>query len=319
MKRTGTLKAAILLAAAALLQGGRPLLAQGAAPKLLTIFFSSNVSGNFEPCGCTVHPAGGLARRAGVVQDYRQKHQDWVLEIDLGNYFEQPGPQAAAVNHLLLESLQKFPIRVMNLASDDLYLWETLSAETPQTQVISSNLKPIRRSLPQPSPYAVIEVPAQELGLRKNLRIGFLGVIDPRRVRPNSGMRATDPLAAVRTVKKTVLEKEKADFLILLTDLPRDSSEIEPGSLLYQLADQNPEVAAILNTERRYVLFPPQKVNNAVILSGVERGRHISRLTLTLDESGRVTKADHATIELLEGLPEDETWRAKQESLKLFQ
>lgn len=319
MKRMGTLKAGYLLAGLVLLHGWAPLVAEGAAPKPLTIFFTSNVAGNFGPCGCSAHPAGGLARRAGVIQDYRQKHEDWVIEVDLGNYFEQPGPRAAAVNQLLLESLEKLPIQVMNLASDDLHLWETLSKDTPRTQVISSNLKPLRRSLPEPKPYAIVEVAAADLGLKKNLRIGFLGITDPRRVRPNSGMRGADPLAAVQAVKQTVLEKEKADFLILLTDLPRTSSEIEPGSLLHQLAAQNPEVAAILNTERRYVLFTPQIVNNAVILSGVERGRHISRLTLTLNESGRVEEVDQDTVELKEGLPEDEMWRAKQESLKIFQ
>ena len=240
------------------------------------------------------------------------------MQIDLGNYFEKPGPRAGAVNRLLLESLDRFPIQVMNLASDDLHFWQTLHQQASRTQVISTNLKPRRPSLPQPKLYAIVEIPAVELGLKKNLRIGFLGVTDPGRVRPNSGMKATDPLAAVESVKKAVLEKEGADFLILLTDLPRQSNQIEPGSLLYQLAQLNPEVAAILNTERRYVLFPPQIVNNAVILSGVERGRHISRLTLSLDESGQVKELDYDTVELKEGVPEDEAWRAKQDTLKLF-
>lgn len=305
------------LAVAAWLQGS-PLAEEDSASQRLTIFFSSNVSGTFEPCGCKAHPAGGLARRAGYVHSFGQQSKDWVMEIDLGNYFEMPGPHAEAVNQLLLESLQEFPIQVMNLASDDLHFWPTLHSKASATQVISANLKPRRSSVPQPKPYAIVQVPAAELGLSKDLRIGFLGVTDPSLVKPNSGMKGTDPLTAVQSVKKTVLEKEGADFLILLTDLPRHSSQIESGSLLYELAQQNPEVAAILNTERRYILFPPQMVNNAVILSGVERGRHLSRLTLTLDESGQVQEIDHDTVELKEGIPEDDTWRAKQDALRIF-
>ncbi len=317
MLRLCVLAAGWLLASAIFLQGGS-WSEEDSSPRLLTIFFSSNVSGNFEPCGCKVHPAGGLARRAGFVRSFREQHNDWVMQIDLGNYFEKPGPRATAVNRLMLEGLDQIPIDVMNLASEDLHFWPTLHQKAPRTQVISSNLKPRRPSLPQPKPYAMVEIRAADLGLEKDLRIGFLGVTDPGRVKPNSGMKAMDPLEAVGSVKKAVLEKEGADFLILLTDLPRQSSRIEPGSLLHQLAQLNPEVTAILNTERRYVLFQPQIVNNAVILSGVERGRHLSRLTLTLDKSAQVQEIDYDTVELKEGIPEDEAWRTKQDTLRLF-
>ena len=35
--------------------------------KLITLLYSSNLGGDYEQCGCPVHPLGGVARRATVI------------------------------------------------------------------------------------------------------------------------------------------------------------------------------------------------------------------------------------------------------------
>lgn len=305
-----------LLPALALLFGSSALWAQEAGDqRRLTIFFSSDIVGNFEPCGCEGEPAGGLARRAGVVSAWQSSHDEPVVQIDLGNYFHKSGARGSVVNPLMHESLGKIPLQVMNLASGDLAQWKELQKAKPQgTQVISTNLAPRRKGSQAPPPYAIVTIAADQVGLDRDLRIGFLGLIDPTRVRPNSGFRGVDPLAAVDRVKDEVMEQ--ADWLIVLADLPRPKNEISADSVFHKLAHRHPEIAAILHTEKRYVLFPPQLVNNAVVLAGVERGRHISRLTFDLDESGKVVEIDHETTELKEGVPEDSFWLSRVQRLK---
>ncbi|HSR53294.1 MAG TPA: hypothetical protein VLV83_20915, partial [Acidobacteriota bacterium] len=158
----------------------------------ITLFYSASVAGAFEPCGCSGNPAGGLARRAALVNGYREEHSHPILQVDAGNYFAPLGPGSSLINELMADSLKEFPIAVLNLGSEDLHYWDQLSARQDlPTQIISTNLKPRKASHPAPRRYALVEFEGQRLGLEQNLRIGFLGITDPSRVKPNSGFRAS--------------------------------------------------------------------------------------------------------------------------------
>ncbi|MFQ5739429.1 MAG: hypothetical protein ACE5JX_10500 [Acidobacteriota bacterium] len=288
--------------------------ASDAQTRTVTIFFTGFVQGNFGPCGCKLSPSGGLARRAGYVSDYSHKKDGYVIQIDLGNYFMPLGPHSTPVNALMLNSLESLPLSVLNLAPDDLFLWQKLSRETGRTQVISTNLTPRSPSQPVPRRYAMVEIPASDLHLQDNLRIGFLGISDPRRVRPNSGFAGFDPVEAISRVKGEVMRQ--ADFLVVLADYHRKPGPIEKDSLFYRLAMAHPEVYAILSTEKRFLLHRPEQVNNAVILSSVERGRYLGQLEITLDAKGKVAGFEPEFIELQEGVPEDQEFLRRQERLQ---
>ena len=129
-----------------------------------------------------------------------------------------------------------------------------------------------------PARYRIIEASAGE----EALRIGFLGISDPRKVKPNSGFRGENPAQAVQEIKTEVLKE--ADFLVVLADIPQRPEE----STVDQLARDHPEIIAVLTTEDLYRLHEPRVVNNAVILSSVERGRYLGQLQLAIDERGKV-------------------------------
>ena len=122
-----------------------------------------------------------------------------------------------------------------------------------------------------------------------------------------------DPLEAVAQIKDEVLAR--ADFLVVLADLPRDAKEFSEGSPVHNLASRHDEIAAILLTERRYVLFPAQLINHAVVLSSVERGRQLPSLTISLDAEGRIAEFANDFADLEEGVPEDSDWKLKQDAL----
>jgi len=270
----------------------------------LTIFFTGLVEGTFGACGCKVGPNGGLARRAGYTASYRSRSRAAVIQVDLGDFFKPLGPHSSEINQLMERGLRQLPVQVLNLAPGDLFRWKDLAEHgIGETQVISTNLVPTKQGIKAPPKHAIVTIAAQELGIEHDLRIGFLGVSDPARVKPNSGFKGLDPRVAVSEAKKEITGQ--FDFLVLLADIPRNLGKLSKDSVLYRIALDNPEIYAILTTEKRYMLHTPEQVNNAIVLSSVERGRHLGQLTLSLARDGSVEAAEPQFIDMKEGTPED--------------
>lgn len=280
----------------------------------VTLFFTGEVGGTFEPCGCKAGPTGGLARRLGYSDEFSDQHDGAVVHVDAGNYFFPPGPASRQVNDLMLESLTEIPLSVLNLAPEDLFFWDELAQRKfERTQIISTNLVPRNASRASPDRFAIVKISPSATGLDRPLKIGFLGISDPRLVKPNSGFRALDPLKAIIEVKDSVLEE--ADLLVILAAVSRESGTLPSDHVLAQIANQHPEVSAIITTERRFVLHQPQMVNNAVVLSSVERGRYLGRLTLKIDSQGALLEFNPEFIELSEAVPENQSLLRKQARL----
>ena len=269
----------------------------------LTLFFTGYVQGNFEPCGCKSGPYGGLARRAGYLSDYRKSGGGLSIQADAGNYFQMAGPYSDVVNRLMLDSLEAFPAQVLNLGTEDLVFWRKLSEASPaRTQVISTNLVRSNASLPSPKPYAVVEVPAGSGESDKPLKIGFLGLSDPARVKPRSGFRGRDPFEVLAEVVPEL--SGKVDLVVVLADLPR--------KVALEVARRHSEVAAVLVGQRGSRVEEAEQVNNAIIASSVDRGRYLGKLTLNLDQKRRVVGWDSEYVALKEGMTEDPVWLKRQ-------
>jgi len=233
------------------------------------------------------------------MKDYRAKAGAYDLQLDLGNYFSSPGPNANAVNNVMLQSLKALPIRVLNLGAEDLHYWEKIrefvQAKQAPTQVISTNLVPKDPAVAAPPRYAIVEIPGERIGLRRPLRVGFVGFCDPAGIKPNSRFKASEPAQAFAAVRPELMKR--ADFLVVLADLPRATAK--------QLPVGHSEVLAVLLAEKHFVMYPPEQVNNAVILSSTERGRFLGQLEMQLDELGRVTVFKPEVVQLVAGVPED--------------
>lgn len=278
----------------------------GEESRTLTLFFTGFVRGGFEPCGCSAGPVGGLSRRAGYARQYQERNPGPAVQIDAGNYFEPLGPYSDVINGLMLEGLDRLPIRVLNLATEDLFFWKELSkAELPLTQIISSNLIPLDQSIRRPATYAIVEVASSELHLKKNLRIGFLGLSDPEKVKPNSRFSAGDPSRAVEEVKTQM--SPQADFLVVLADLSRETA--------LRLAEAHAEIRAVILAEERYTLHPAERVNNAIILSSVPEGRYLGQLVFHFGPAGEVVELRSEFMEMKEGVPEEPTLLLRQQEV----
>jgi 2',3'-cyclic-nucleotide 2'-phosphodiesterase (5'-nucleotidase family) len=229
------------------------------------------------------------------------------LHLDLGDYFMPLGPGSDIVNELMKQSLDILPIQVMNLGPEDLQMWKELSQlKLKTTAIISTNLSPRDRVLPVPRRYAVVEVPAAKLGLKKNLRLGFLGLTNPVQLKPASPFTAQDPIEAVAKIKPEVLKK--ADYLIVLAEVPKSTA--------IRLAQDNPEIYAIMMIERSVIEHTPEQVNNAVLVWSMERGRNLGQLILELDQNGGISVFKPQKVVLDASITEDRALLKRQNEIK---
>lgn len=276
---------------------------QGAAADSaeVILFFTGDVQANFEPCGCAGGPTGGLARRVGYANSVLRSTATPQLHVDAGNYFADPGPNADAINHLMLNSLDRIPLAVLNLGVQDLHMWPKLAQRQGKSQIISTNLVPRRSDLQAPRRYAIVEIPVPGLG--RPVRVGFMGLADPQRVKPNSGFRAQEPLQAVAEIKAEVIRQ--ADLLVVLWDTLRPQHNLPEDWIVSRLAREHPEVSMIITTEPRFVQYEPLVVDHTTIVSTVERGRYLGQATWSLDGNGRLQKTAVEFIEMKDGVPEE--------------
>ncbi len=281
-----------------------PLEAADKKPQLeLTLFFTGYVQGSFEPCGCKSGPYGGLARRAGYLSDYQKKSGGSSIQVDAGNYFQMIGPYSDAVNRLMLDSLDSFPVQVLNLGTEDLMFWGKLSEKSlARTQVISTNLVRSNTLLPSPKRSAVVQIPDDSGESDTPLKIGFLGLSDPARVKPRSGFRGRDPFEVLAEVVPEF--SPEVDLLVVLADLPR--------KVALEVARRHSEVGAVLVAARGSRVQEADRVNNAIIASSVDRGRYLGKLILNLEKKGKVVGWDSEYVALKAGMTEDPVWLERQ-------
>ncbi len=272
------------------------------APKF-ALLFSGWITGTFGTCGCKVEPNGGFPRRATFSRQYAEEFGAPLIQVDAGSIFAPQGPDANTINEAILKAMEILPLSVMNLGAEDLYLWSELASQQGRdTRIISTNLVPRRASVKRPDRYAILTLKPGQTGLEKDLRIGFMGIVEPGRVKPNSGFRGQDPVAAIAEVMPELAPQ--VDFVVVLADYFRKGSA-EPGSLLHRMASDNDKIYAILTTERQYRLYEPVQVNNAIILSSIERGRQLGRLVFELDEKGQVSGYESDVVDLDRSYPDD--------------
>ncbi len=252
-------------------------------------------------------PTGGLARRAGYADRYQSKQRHPILHVDVGNYFKPRGPGSDLINTLMSESLGDLPIKVLSLTAGDLAYWrEHLSrTENPETHFISANLIPIEEAAPAPETHVVVSFDPAETGLSRTLRVAFLGLATPQRIRKNSGYRALDPVEAIGRVKDSVLAR--SDLQILLTELPREE--------IRRVIEAHGELDVVIRGERRFVLESAQTIQQTVVVTAVERGRSLGQLRLDLQPDLQIGSAILELIEMGSGVVADPQMAVKEAQL----
>ncbi|HEV3030192.1 MAG TPA: multiheme c-type cytochrome [Polyangia bacterium] len=181
-----------------------------AAERRFTFFYTAEVHGTLEPCGCTSDPLGDVARYASVVRAARKAGE--VLVVDAGGLsFPEGGtaPRERAGNELrarfLASELGKLGLRAVGLADTDL----AAGPSEVQPTRLATNLTPTSGLAPAPSMLQAVN----------GVSVGVLGVVDPA-IAAAAGTKAEDPVPAARR-EADRLRKAGAEIVIALAPVDR--------------------------------------------------------------------------------------------------
>lgn len=250
-----------------------------AAERSLTIFATTELRGQTEPCGCNTNPLGDLARTAEMIHDLRESGRP-VLVVDGGSLLYTAVPVAEHVKaqeqlkadllrRVFAEDLQAAAI---GLGPNDLGLGTGGTAPARQ----AANVAP-GSGIPVEAPKVV------EVG---GVRVGIFGVVSPAALAPH-GVQASDPVPAAREAV-AALRQQGARIVVGLAHLARkeaaDLARAVPGIDFLVIGMDAPEPDKISPA--------PLRVGDTYLVQPANRGQIVTRLDVTItDGAGALTDA----------------------------
>ncbi|HYP30061.1 MAG TPA: hypothetical protein VE262_25375 [Blastocatellia bacterium] len=192
----------------------------------------------------------------------------------------------SAQNDLVMKSFNRWPVDVLNVGRSDSvaaqkYLArDGLSARAEMMpairRIVSANLR-VGPEVSAPPPYLIKEVSGPRIPNRgRGLKVGFLGVFEPRGGGENPGDSTREMFAAARRLVPEL--RAKCDLLVVVahTDLKNAA----------RLAEENPQVDVIIASNPPNVL-PPRQVGKTFIVCAAPANTQQGDLRLYLDKRGR--------------------------------
>ena len=183
-------------------------------PKLV-FFLTGQQMGYIEPCGCTglANQKGGLARRATLITQLREKRGWKVIPLDVGSQIKRYGKQSEIKFQKTADGLRKMGYQAVALGADDLKLTpgDLLAATNPpdekQSIFTSVNVALLDRSLTPR--FRIVEAGGKKVGI-----IAVLGDDAERKLKGDELLHAP----ALDALKKAAAEvqEQKCDLYVLL-------------------------------------------------------------------------------------------------------
>ena len=212
----------------------------------LALVLSGEQRGYFEPCGCSEHQSGGMARRHNLVQQIQAK--GWpVTGFDLGGTVNRSRPQSKLKFQTILAAMKDMQYSVLNLGPDELKLGaaDLLAFHSPDPKdplggvsFVSANVTLFGSpELGTPIRSKVVTVGKHKIGVTSVLGASFRNEIAPEGA--NVDITIDEPATALPPVLKE-LQAQKPDLLVLLSH-----GTLAEGKAL---AKQFPQFALVLSS-----------------------------------------------------------------------
>lgn len=274
----------------------------------MTLFFTADIGGNLEVCGCPIRPLGGIARRLGYINAYRKRTPDAAtMMVDAGHIFSDEAGEsgelnadAKLMNDWIVRANEQMEMAVVNLAHRDLKyaerLFDAKAALKPEkATLLSANIKKPGLTI---APYTIKTAIAKRL--KKPLRIAFIGLSElppdnKKEAFAKQGFTFADPL---ETAKATLAEiGDQADVNIII-------GYFKPGTA-NKLAMQNHDVDLIIAYDERGFVHEPKQVNNALVLYASHQSKYLGELRFYADARGEIENFTNRYVELDSVIPDD--------------
>ena len=247
----------------------------------LTIFYTAEVHGTLEPCGCTSDPLGDLARYAEIVRTAAK--QNAVLLVD-GGGLSYPETSSAKEKKsdalragLLANVLPKLGPFAAGLAESDL---SGDNGVVPPR--LAANLKAAAgsgESSGKARPDKVLAAPfLQTLG---GIRVGVFGVVDPA-LAGRLGLAGEDPVAAGKR-EATRLRQAGAELVVALAPVEK--------AVARRLAREAAVDLVVLGRAVGKGQPRAERVGNAYLLAAAEELERVGRIDLVWRGTGTLADA----------------------------
>lgn len=175
-----------------------------------------------------MNPAGGLARRAWLFEQFKKNYPNApIVALDSGGFSDNPTEEGLKRTRVLLDGMAKLGYRVVNVSERDLALgYDEFKKNVEGTglRFVSANVVKQGTTERVFPPYEVVEVPVAK---GKPLRVGVVGVTRFSPVWQKAGPDGSNlGLAPPAEMLKSVLPelRAKADVVVLLAALNRDDA-----------------------------------------------------------------------------------------------
>jgi len=269
---------------------------------LITLLYSSNLGGDYEQCGCPVHPLGGVARRATVI-DRARAEADAALVLDAGDLFLPFRPDVVRADppdrgeverraRLLAAAYGRIGTTALLLGEQDLALGLPLLrrvAKQAHLPLLASNLYGRDGKL---------LFDADRIVDSAGVKIGVFGVTAPPRPTDAAafaaaGIEARDPAAAART-EVASLRARGAKIIVALV-------HVGDADANRKLVSAAPGIDWAVLGHSAMNLELPEKVGRTYMLEAMAGGKHVGRLDLHIvgDRLGFTDRGERAEIETI--------------------
>jgi 2',3'-cyclic-nucleotide 2'-phosphodiesterase (5'-nucleotidase family) len=266
----------------------------------LVVFYSGELDGSMDDCGCPGNPRGGLPRLKAYIDAERRANPgtpDLLLgggywlndDVDLSGALRK---DARARNVWMTRGLAAAGFTALNTSLFDLAGVAELGRAAADLPMVSANVRltATGRSRPEPvgpRPWIAVN--------RGGIRVGVTGITQQGDALADTpDLEATDPTSGADAAIGELATR--ADVIVLLAFHVQDRAR--------DLAERHPEVDVVVDTDQHRETSAPFRVGNAVWVKSAWKGERLGELRLWLQE-GRVISALDRQVDLDPEIPGD--------------
>ncbi len=257
------------------------------------LFYSNDVRGETEPCGCSAKQRGGMSRKAAQIKQIAEKEKLPYLFLDSGGLlFKQTRlpsdeeAQARIAAQGIIEAMQAMDCRATGIEAHDLAGGVELLRqfqEKGQLKWLSMNLVESKRKKAIFTPSALTET--------AGISVAILGLTDEKI--PLSAQEKTSYtlLPWEKTLPNALAQvKKKADMIILLSSYPYVVNK--------KIAEAYPEINLILSSGPAAATAYPFMVKETVFAQTGPRGKNLGLMRIVWTEAGQWDQNDFSAIRM---------------------
>jgi 2',3'-cyclic-nucleotide 2'-phosphodiesterase (5'-nucleotidase family) len=259
------------------------LIAAGPAPEV-DLLYTGDVIGYIEDCGCHLNPAGGLTRRAWIVNQLRANYPKTPLVLlDTGNFSDNPTGVGDLRTTTLLQAMKTLGYKAINVGERDLTLgYDDFMTRTKGLGLnfVSTNIVKQGTKDPIFAPWTIVNVKGTS---GKPVAIGVLGVDRYTPVWQKAGPEGTNLGMAppADMIAKYLPElRAKSDIVVLLAALSKEDAR--------NLAKRFTDIDLVLGSYGGTYSTVEESEGRVGIYYTGNQGKRIGESRITLNASRRV-------------------------------